>query len=172
MRISTGLALSLFVHGCLMRTTGCWSIDETFPLRNNDKPSRGRERVLLELELKDGHQRDHFLQSKIRIPRFSKINFQKSPVAPSPSISDPDPSHSSSITYSPAPQYPEVALQSHMEGKVLIKIETDGDGMVNSWSLEQSTGHEVLDKAAISAVKEWRLAPRSSYLIPFTFKIK
>lgn len=56
-----------------------------------------------------------------------------------------------------APLYPKDALDRGLEGKVSVSVSVAGDGTVSSVSVAKSSGHDVLDQAAVRAVKrDWR----------------
>jgi protein TonB len=56
-----------------------------------------------------------------------------------------------------APTYPKDALDRGLEGEVSIAVSVAGDGSVSSASVAHSSGHDILDQAAVRAVKrDWR----------------
>ena len=58
------------------------------------------------------------------------------------------------------PIYPKDALDRGLEGKVSLSVTVAGNGSVSSVSVAQSSGHELLDAAAIRAVKRnWKFQP-------------
>jgi protein TonB len=59
----------------------------------------------------------------------------------------------------PAPVYPSVARSRHWEGLVLLRVYVTGDGRCGQVAVQRSSGHEVLDEAALSAVRKWRFVP-------------
>jgi protein TonB len=50
-------------------------------------------------------------------------------------------------------RYPAIARQRYWEGLVRIVIDINADGKVGNISVTQSSGHEVLDRSALAAVK-------------------
>jgi protein TonB len=46
-----------------------------------------------------------------------------------------------------------------MEGKVMLKVFVSREGGVLNIEISQSSGYEILDKAAFEAVKDWRFVP-------------
>jgi protein TonB len=46
-----------------------------------------------------------------------------------------------------------------MEGRVLLRVAVDEDGLVNGIQVKKSSGHRILDEAALAAVKKWRFFP-------------
>jgi TonB family protein len=58
--------------------------------------------------------------------------------------------------YAPSPEYPLAARQRRWTGAGLFACNLRPDGTVASAVVLQSTGHEMLDQAAISALLRWR----------------
>lgn len=57
------------------------------------------------------------------------------------------------------PPYPQAARQASMEGTVLVKIEILANGRSGNIIVARSSGHELLDEAAIATVEQWRFVP-------------
>jgi TonB family protein len=60
------------------------------------------------------------------------------------------------------PEYPEIARQLHLEGKVKVEVFIAADGHVTNTKVVG--GHPVLAQAAVDALKKWRFeaAPKDS----------
>lgn len=61
--------------------------------------------------------------------------------------------------HNPKPVYPAVARSRQWEGRVLLKVRVRADGTCGQVEVSQSSGHEVLDEAALEAVRNWRFSP-------------
>lgn len=59
----------------------------------------------------------------------------------------------------PPPDYPRVARQRGWEGRARIGVAVDADGTVTRVWLVESSGRELLDRAALRAVRSWRFRP-------------
>ena len=59
----------------------------------------------------------------------------------------------------PAPIFPDEARKAKIGGTVLLLVEVDGNGRPVNVALRRSSGHEVLDAAALRAVRNWRFEP-------------
>ena len=59
----------------------------------------------------------------------------------------------------PPPRYPELARQRGWEGDVLLRLTIDETGMVTDVTVKRSSGYELLDAAAVRAVRLWRAEP-------------
>lgn len=57
------------------------------------------------------------------------------------------------------PAYPERARREGKKGRVLVRVTLDAQGKITSVAVEASSGHEILDRAATDAVKQWRFTP-------------
>jgi TonB family protein len=72
----------------------------------------------------------------------------------------------------PRPVYPDVARATHEEGdgKFTVRVDTE-TGRVSKVTIAQSTGYKLLDDAAISALRRWRLKPhtREAFNVPLSF---
>jgi protein TonB len=59
----------------------------------------------------------------------------------------------------PEPQYPPIARRRGWEGSLVARIRVGADGLVEAASVEESSGYEVLDAAALEAIRKWRFEP-------------
>ena len=78
-------------------------------------------------------------------------------------------------TYWLLPQYPRAAREQGLTGKGLAVLKVDpANGYVTSVSMLKSTGHAILDSAAILAFRQWRFRPRSvtTVEVPIQFTAK
>ncbi len=66
----------------------------------------------------------------------------------------------------PPPEYPEVARRRGYEGVVLLKVRILPDGTIGDIQVERSSGHKLLDEAAINTVKRWTFIPAQRNGIP------
>jgi protein TonB len=58
-----------------------------------------------------------------------------------------------------APPYPRKARRLGYEGIVMLKVLIDENGRVDDLTVLKSSGHTVLDRAALSAVRKWLFEP-------------
>jgi periplasmic protein TonB len=61
--------------------------------------------------------------------------------------------------HNPKPVYPNLARNRHWEGLVLLRVHVTAEGECNELSVQQSSGHEILDESALEAVRKWRFVP-------------
>lgn len=71
------------------------------------------------------------------------------------------------------PPYPEEARAQRMEGVVMLLVSVDAAGRVLSAQLSQSSGHDVLDRAALAAIRTWRFVPahQADQAVPATVEV-
>jgi protein TonB len=79
-----------------------------------------------------------------------------------------------------APAYPPLSRRLGEEGKLVIRVEMDKNGLISVAQIISSSGFKRLDEAALAAVKTWRCAPpqrngqpvRAIALQPFNFALQ
>ena len=59
----------------------------------------------------------------------------------------------------PRPAYPEIAQRRNWEGEVLLRVHVTSDGRPTQIVIQKSSGRDVLDEAAIEAVRGWSFMP-------------
>lgn len=80
----------------------------------------------------------------------------------------------------PKPPYPELARKRGQEGVVRVRCQVDSAGAVTGVSLAQTSGHKLLDEAALKTVRKWRFRPAmdngapvsGSVVVPVSFRLK
>lgn len=79
----------------------------------------------------------------------------------------------------PPPVYPRIAVLRNIQGRVLLAVDVSERGAPIEIKIEKSSGHAILDQAAVEAVQRWKFNParlwkiaiRSHVKIPIHFKI-
>lgn len=90
------------------------------------------------------------------------------------------PRYNAAYLSNPPPAYPLAARRRGVEGTVLVRAEISAGGECQRAELKKTSGHEMLDQAALEAVKKWRFVPakRGSQAVvawvevPITFKLE
>ncbi|MFN2368935.1 MAG: energy transducer TonB [Desulfurivibrionaceae bacterium] len=59
----------------------------------------------------------------------------------------------------PPPEYPSIARRRHLQGTVVLEVSVSAEGTVDELRVEESSGHKVLDRAALRAVGDWLFEP-------------
>jgi len=80
----------------------------------------------------------------------------------------------------PPPPYPRVARRRGYEGGTLLRVEVLETGNVGGIEIATSSGFDVLDEAAVRAVKDWHFVPatkngkrvRQWVVVPIRFSLK
>ncbi len=57
------------------------------------------------------------------------------------------------------PVYPEIARRRGQQGRVVLRVRVGVNGLPLAVTVDRTSGHKVLDRAAIAAVRQWRFAP-------------
>lgn len=66
----------------------------------------------------------------------------------------------------PTPDYPQAARRRGYEGLVVLSVTVETDGRAMEVTVKDSSGHEVLDRAALDAVRRWRFDPATRRGVP------
>jgi TonB family protein len=66
----------------------------------------------------------------------------------------------------PKPVYPQEAREKGYQGEVLLRVEVLSNGQVGQVEVKRSTGYEVLDQSALTAVKQWKFIPARRGEVP------
>lgn len=81
--------------------------------------------------------------------------------------------------FNPRPLYPLTSRQRKEEGLVVLSVRVSKEGLPGGIQVVQSSGHALLDQAAVRAVSQWRFTPArlgqqpvaSQIEIPVRFKL-
>ncbi len=95
------------------------------------------------------------------------------PPAPPPTSARPVPQRNRK------PDYPAQAVERQWEGRVILRVEVLPDGSVGEIEVATSSGHAILDRAAVAAVRDWHFTPataqgqpvRSLVEVPISFRL-
>ncbi len=76
------------------------------------------------------------------------------------------------LAWNAKPRYPRRARRRGLRGVVLLEIDVRSNGTVSGVNVAASSGHAVLDDAALAAARDWRYRPatRASLTVPFTLR--
>lgn len=80
----------------------------------------------------------------------------------------------------PAPEYPSAAMRNGDQGTVMVHVEVGVDGIPTSLEVAQRSGSRDLDRAALTAVRQWRFQPAQrdgqpvpgAVTVPIDFKMR
>ncbi|GAA4856775.1 energy transducer TonB [Luteimonas vadosa] len=88
---------------------------------------------------------------------------QPAPAQPAPARpaqpATPPPSNELRAVSTPAPEYPADAYRSRQSGEVEVEFTVNPDGSVSNARVVRSNPSRVFDRAALSAVRQWRFQP-------------
>jgi protein TonB len=71
----------------------------------------------------------------------------------------------------PKPDYPIASQRRREEGVVVLNVAVDAGGTPTSISLKRSSGHPLLDRAALDAVRRWTFEPARSGGVPMVSRL-
>lgn len=97
-----------------------------------------------------------------------------------PVVLDTQPDYQADYLNNPRPSYPMVARRMGFHGKVVLNVEVLAAGRAGQVLLHASSGHDILDKAALQTVKTWRFTPARRlgqsvtewFLVPINFSLE
>lgn len=72
----------------------------------------------------------------------------------------------------PAPVYPEIAKEREWQGLVILQVLVTAEGEANEVQVLVSSGHRVLDDAALRAVRKWQFLPASIGMVRFESRVR
>lgn len=80
----------------------------------------------------------------------------------------------------PKPIYPALSRRMGEEGRVVLRVHVDANGLPSTIGLHASSGSDRLDQAAFAAVRRWKFVPArrgdeaisASVLVPIVFSLK
>jgi protein TonB len=80
----------------------------------------------------------------------------------------------------PAPAYPPLSRRMREEGKVMLRVQVNGEGLPGKVELAESSGFGRLDNAARESVLRWRFVPAKQHgraidawvIVPIVFKLE
>lgn len=61
-----------------------------------------------------------------------------------------------SVTSFSEPDYPRLAVKRSLEGQVKLRVNVSSEGLPEHTAILESSGHDILDRAALEATKKWR----------------
>lgn len=71
----------------------------------------------------------------------------------------------------PRPVYPSMARRLGQEGTVVLEVIVATDGSAKSVRIQESSGFELLDQAALQAISRWKFVPGKRGEVPFEQKL-
>lgn len=72
----------------------------------------------------------------------------------------------------PAPVYPRLARERGYEGTVLVEVEVLASGQPGTMRVLESSGHPLLDTAALQAIRRWTFRPAHRWHTPISLIVE
>jgi periplasmic protein TonB len=127
--------------------------------------------------------------SDLALPLEQPATTEATPAAPATAaVQEPvmataatvDADYKAAYLNNPKPPYPRVAMRKRAEGQVILLAQVLPDGRAGAVRLERSSGHAILDAAAMNTVRLWRFTPArkdgvfltQTVRIPIDFKLQ
>ncbi len=114
----------------------------------------------------------------------TRHNLSKGPADPKLSVASQPQSmeadrHAVVARGNPVPDYPKRARRRGLEGRVLLRVIVDPEGRPAGLNVLKSSGHRLLDRAALRTVRVWRFFPArrngqtvtDEILVPIVFRL-
>ena len=76
------------------------------------------------------------------------------------------PSSNAAYLNNPKPAYPSMSRRMGEQGKVVLRVLIDAQGLPQQVELKQSSGYERLDQQALETVQRWRFVPGKRNGVP------
>jgi periplasmic protein TonB len=147
------------------------------PAPQKIKPSPVKKTVVLRLPEKPA-------EDKIEITTAKTMTATAAPAAAKASTSSPQittaPVFDAAYLKNPPPVYPALARRRGEEGRVLLAVRVSTEGKAEKVTVSQSSGSELLDHAALTAVQAWRFIPAkrgdaaivAEVIVPVVFQLR
>jgi protein TonB len=94
------------------------------------------------------------------------------PGVPAPAPTVPALQARANYERNPPPPYPRSARRQGLQGVVLLAVRVNERGRVESLHVVESSGHAVLDQAALKAVRDWRFRPARAGPLPIASTVE
>jgi TonB family protein len=102
------------------------------------------------------------IENKMIVDMVSPLAKQPTTAIPLPATTSPvdlNQTVPADFSSNPPPEYPAIAVRQRLEGEVLLEVYVDSNGSVKRVIVLRSSGHRVLDRAAVEAVQGWQGRP-------------
>lgn len=154
------------------------------PLRTEPRPESVPLKPVTEITAAP-ESRSEVRAPEVRVAEPSKAALA-APISPSPAaarqaVADlTPPSQSASYLQNPPPPYPLMSKRLGEQGRVVVRVFIDEQGLPKEAQLEVKSGYSRLDAAALDAVMSWRYVPAQRggvplamwFNVPVTFDLK
>ncbi|MDP1735146.1 MAG: energy transducer TonB [Sulfuritalea sp.] len=106
--------------------------------------------------------------------------FVAPPVAASPAPAPTQPRFDADYLDNPKPPYPAISRRMGEQGRVVLRVRVDAQGLPIDVQLHASSGSERLDASALQTVRRWKFIPArlgnepvaATVLVPIAFSLK
>jgi len=136
------------------------------PVRPKPEPAAAAEPVV------PPAPRDEAVREKPKANPLPEVREEASaPSAPADAVDNPVMVEARPLyRQNPPPPYPGKARHRRLKGTVILEVRVSSEGRVDDLRIMESSGHRILDQAAMSSVRKWVFEPgrRNGLRIPMT----
>jgi protein TonB len=119
-------------------------------------------------------------QAPVLAPSAEAAAAPAPPVPPAPPPAVVPPSFNADYLQNPAPVYPALSRRLGEEGRVVLRVFVDLEGLPSQVEMRTSSGHPRLDDVALDTVRKWKFVPAKQgdkpvaawVLVPISFSLK
>lgn len=95
----------------------------------------------------------------VRLPRKTRVSESIVSLLAIPAVTGTDDKTPPDLSGNRPPTYPSEAIRRRLEGTTMLRMHISVSGQVTRVEIAQSSGHQILDNAALLAVRTWRGQP-------------
>ena len=132
------------------------NIVEKKPLESKKQPPDNKPALLNNISVKNNHSIQRFKTENNTTPEKSKARV-------------------TSIIHKELNQhftYPKLAVRSNWQGKVVLSLQVSSKGKITNIKLNNSSGYDILDRAAINSLSKVEKLPEISSWLPFDIDLE
>jgi periplasmic protein TonB len=132
-------------------------------------------------------QEQSILAAQTTVPTTAQVSAQPEPKPAPPVDAKPmppaqviPPSFNANYLDNPAPAYPTLSRRMGEQGRVMLRVFVEADGLPSKLEVRTSSGFERLDQSALDAVRRWKFVPAKQgdqavaawVVVPILFNLK
>lgn len=148
-----------------VKQVGSGGYSETLPTATNFNRGHLVETPVLQRATDQRSEPSSMSAETTRVPQATARQHSP-PSSANPQVAGLDRSVPPDFSANQKPTFPAEAIRLRLEGDVLLEVRISATGQVVQVKVVRSSGHQVLDQAAVEAVKKWSGKPASLSGVP------
>lgn len=180
--IHAGLAFAMLFSSAPAISQQAINISFVAPSQSKKSAHNNKETVVKTEDkhaLKTAKNKQESKDTDTKSEKNRETSGREAPNATANNAAESEPIFNANYLNNPAPVYPSAARRNNIQGKVLLSVVVNSDGNAAEVKISRSSGFDMLDEAALDAVKQWRFIPAkkhghsvtASVIVPIVFKI-